>query len=1080
MDQFPFPEIDPIIVPWLTPLPSDFSAVGLGMDQVDHQLTDLENSAPIPGAEDKIGDFAQAIPAIPQIPELDTEHQELQNLSNAAQIPVPASDTIDMIFQDTATSAAELPLSDDEMRNMLQYLARDPIQDKPQEGQDLSQTTAENEEMGAYHSSINPSQQETFTNEVEYVQDDDEYQKAKAEFELQTNPTIESRMLFERAQKKEDRRRARAILQAEFENIQTDDGQPTTDQVVTNEASLFFSDSEAGPDSAASPEGQSTAYSQDVKTGNNDDLAQVSNSTPKPKRKYTRKPKGKTSSHITKSKGRKRAKKTKARTLNFDSIFSSTLHYANENALKPKIPRPAAKNKQEAIREMIACIPLENRDGIDISGDKKRIMEAVVKFTRPPKADGDGGWRHDDMKTSLFHYQLIGVGFMRDRESSVAHPKGGLLCDEMGFGKTLQAIANMVDGRAPPSHRANEPVTTLIVAPAHLVPHWKEQLYQHVKPNVLGQIVIHCAQEKSDLVYIMRTGLNQVGVIITTYSTVRTSCKFPIPSIPDKAELFAWKQKHCGPLHQIKFRRIILDEAHEIKNHESKTSLAVRALNGRYRWVISGTPIHNSVAELYPLFDFLQVPYFSSYGTFLHKLVTSDPGHGRLKNTLRAWMIRRTHQDSLLGFPILTLPEFNVKTIVTKFSQVERFIYKQMTETFLQDEIPGMACGPQNWLVLLGKCRMFTSHILLVQQLLRKTLTPGVMGDLQKIVTKAPTPTDIQTLSVLQKLLAKEPVTASPTQTYSKKPMQESQAPQDLIARFKIAINTPNADITLTQCSNCSVEPLAAYILPCLHLICPGCIFELSQHRCEYGLVGTPTFCGDINSLLKIQNRNFSRQDGFEENISTDDGEEEVNWASAAGVLVPGAKLEAVRNCIYEWLTESPTTKITIFTQFLGMMHILCAMCDTEGWDFLTLSGKHKASERNERVEEFSRNPEIRIMISSLRSGGTGINLTAARKCILVDLWWNEAIERQAFCRLFRIGQTSNVEMVRVTVEDTVDDRVQGIQKAKTESIERVMGSQVLAERDTLPEILRIFGFVEDPNTINGIRFEDDTEEERA
>ncbi|EZF28143.1 hypothetical protein H101_08176 [Trichophyton interdigitale H6] len=72
------------------------------------------------------------------------------------------------------------------------------------------------------------------------------------------------------------------------------------------------------------------------------------------------------------------------------------------------------------------------------------------------------------MTTNLFHYQLLGVGFMRDRENSPAAPRGGFLCDEMGFGKTIQAIANMVDGMAV----GKEPTTTLIVAPTHLIEHW--------------------------------------------------------------------------------------------------------------------------------------------------------------------------------------------------------------------------------------------------------------------------------------------------------------------------------------------------------------------------------------------------------------------------------------------------------------------------------------------------------------------------------------------------------------------------------------------------------------------------------
>ena len=72
-----------------------------------------------------------------------------------------------------------------------------------------------------------------------------------------------------------------------------------------------------------------------------------------------------------------------------------------------------------------------------------------------------------------------------------------------------------------------------------------------------------------------------------------------------------------------------------------------------------------------------------------------------------------------------------------------------------------------------------------------------------------------------------------------------------------------------------------------------------------------------------------------------------------------------------------------------------CAWCQELIFALLKLTGKDRPATRDNTIEDFRDKPEIRVMIASLRAGGTGLSLTMARKCILIDLWWNEAIEQQ-------------------------------------------------------------------------------------
>ena len=104
----------------------------------------------------------------------------------------------------------------------------------------------------------------------------------------------------------------------------------------------------------------------------------------------------------------------------------------------------------------------------------------------------------------------------------------------------------------------------------------------------------------------------------------------------------------------------------------------------RHRWAISGTPIQNRVSELYPYFKFLRVPHTGSFGTFKQNFcVGGDESTERLHTYLRQFMIRRTHSTSLMGAPLLTLPENHQETIVVEFNEIERELYKMVRDRFI-------------------------------------------------------------------------------------------------------------------------------------------------------------------------------------------------------------------------------------------------------------------------------------------------------------------------------------------------------------------------------------------------------------
>jgi hypothetical protein len=119
---------------------------------------------------------------------------------------------------------------------------------------------------------------------------------------------------------------------------------------------------------------------------------------------------------------------------------SNIVQDARANADKPDMPTFSSKNKTTALQELIASIP-SAEDGSHAS-DKAAVLAATKKFKGrgSVRSDGQGGWKLKGMRSSLYHHQLLGAAFLRDRENGTQRPYGGLVCDEMGFGKTIQMM----------------------------------------------------------------------------------------------------------------------------------------------------------------------------------------------------------------------------------------------------------------------------------------------------------------------------------------------------------------------------------------------------------------------------------------------------------------------------------------------------------------------------------------------------------------------------------------------------------------------------------------------------------------
>ena len=123
--------------------------------------------------------------------------------------------------------------------------------------------------------------------------------------------------------------------------------------------------------------------------------------------------------------------------------------------------------------------------------------------------------------------------------------------------------------------------------------------------------------------------------------------------------------------------------------------------------------------------------------------------------------------------------------------------------------------------------------------------------------------------------------------------------------------------------------------------------------------------------------------------------------------------------------------KIVVFSQYLGMMDLMGLWLKEKNVGYAELRGD--TPDRAERIRRFNEDPTCRVFLCSLLAGSLGIDLTAGSVCIHYDRWWNPARENQATDRLHRLGQTRGVQVFKLQIPGTIEDRIASIIQSKTE-----------------------------------------------
>ncbi|XP_012585469.1 PREDICTED: transcription termination factor 2 [Condylura cristata] len=318
--------------------------------------------------------------------------------------------------------------------------------------------------------------------------------------------------------------------------------------------------------------------------------------------------------------------------------------------------------------------------------------EAVYALHRSLESCPDETAEAEDpagLKVPLLLHQKQALAWLLWRESQ--EPPGGILADDMGLGKTLTMIALILAQKNQQETKAVEqslPLVlskdgppqdspeltshgTLLICPASLLHHWKNEVAKCVKSSRLRVCLYHGKNRDTSAEV-----LSTYDIVITSYKLValEVHAKKPKGETPDA------KPRAKGPstpLLRILWARIVLDEAHNIKNHDVQTSVAVCQLRACARWAVTGTPIQNNLLDMYSLLKFLRCFPFDNLSLWKSQVDNSTKKGGeRLSILTRSLLLRRTKdQKDATGKPLVMLPQRTFQLHCLELSVAEKEVY---------------------------------------------------------------------------------------------------------------------------------------------------------------------------------------------------------------------------------------------------------------------------------------------------------------------------------------------------------------------------------------------------------------------
>ncbi|KAI8089312.1 SNF2 family N-terminal domain-containing protein [Halteromyces radiatus] len=709
---------------------------------------------------------------------------------------------------------------------------------------------------------------------------------------------------------------------------------------------------------------------------------------------------------------------------------------------------------------------------------------------------------------TLLPHQLEGIRWMMDREENESS-SGGILADDMGLGKTIQTIGLVTSTLENTEKRENK---TLIVAPLALIQQWAREFEMKTTPGNIKVLIHHGGDRTKN-----HRDFDDYDVVVTTYQIVASDLELsgtgkkrgrqqqqqqqPIVigedasmietiddgtnfesdvsasssrlASPAPSSSAGQQQRYseddddkdnkvstldCGPLFQVQWYRVVLDEAQQIKNHKTRSSIACSKLISSKRWCLTGTPIQNRVDELYSLLRFLRIQPLCELATFRHTIsgpIQSgkvDIALGRLKAILMVIMLRRTKQilnatssassssspkvptsSSSASSPppttttnssgsstptetssslVFGLPCRQKEDILLEFSSNERALY---------DVLIRKTKSTVERLVQSGKgTRNYMNMLCMLLRLRQACNHPDLV---------------LRSLSNDEDIMAFASAENSSTTTSSSK-RETSEAAMQRLLMAQMA-----ADLGWSGVGQVGQS-----------------VFDKSssKHQCE--LCGRPVIVMDSEETCGNNNNNMTNTPPYCVNCTNQIKLYTNKATSTISMNSASTKINKMLEILEETRQHYPNEKTIIFSQFSSMLDLMEKPLQGLGFKFCRYDGSMANHAREKSLHVLRTDPECRVMLISLKCGSLGLNLTAANRVILMDIWWNPAVEDQAIDRVHRIGQKLPVYVTRLLIDRTIEQKIIKLQEHKARIAKGALGDHMTGTNKlTTQELLALF-----------------------
>jgi SWI/SNF-related matrix-associated actin-dependent regulator of chromatin subfamily A3 len=752
-------------------------------------------------------------------------------------------------------------------------------------------------------------------------------------------------------------------------------------------------------------------------------------------------------------------------------------------------------------------------------GESSEIDEAPSNITAPVDSDED-----DDVTIEDFTINLHGA----------PPPKKPRVKKERAKKKGKREQKKEDTAAARKDEIETRSRATLVILPLTLVSAWEAQIAEHWKPDERPDVYIyHGTGRLTDA-----KDIADHDIVMTTYATLATEYAHSIAEEEDseadevednatpkangddddfkpgmngdshngskessdkskkakkRKKRKAMEDKTISPIQQIEWFRIILDEAHTIKEARTLQSRAVCNLLAARRLCLTGTPVQNRIDDLFSLIRFLRLEPFDDRAVWNQycgsnekaaSLRQSRKGNSernpepldqmalaRVQTIMKFLTLRRTKETKLAnGEKILSLPPKYSRILTLKFDDRERGTYEEMRNQYKDDyeQMKAQDTLKHNYATILheiSNLRMTCDHMGLVDASkdAKRKKEYGVLDE-------------------------------NPASAILKDGLSRDRA----INLFEVLSSSDRARCRLCEFDLSSfaddgglvTEEKTPVVTRCLHLFCSECLkTQIGAARFNQPKANDRFSCPEcgetIAPLLEMRELlpadlagDLGERVMTAETFGVDRGVEHdrrPDYSSKIRALM--TELEVFSKCnrsslIYDpdapvldqvaaeeaeealaepvmlvSSTQNPRAiKSVVFSQWTKMLDRVAKAVHRAGIKAAYLDGRMRRQERADNLEKFKEDDSVEVLLVSLKAGGIGLNLVSACRAYLMEPYWNPAIENQGLDRVHRMGQNRPVITTKFIMDNSIEENMLELQKRKLKLAESV-GEKRSAER---------------------------------